>query len=418
MQLMILALWLLLIALHHINGTSPLVIHNLSVLNLHLVHADGLAPWTQSIRVRGLVGSDCADSSVSLSIAGETGMLSIEHGGRGFAGVFRFVDAGMVTILYPLQHDIKEEEEEEDAALTLAVQENDVLFAVLPHVDDFPMGPLEMHSFMISAAFQNTADGLQSQFPLGDTRATVVVGTVGRRDLAMAGSRSYKVLYSREWAGEYSPICYDRPICCCGNCSAVCPPSEAFYNSVDLQEPSMHPLFSAHHSTHYERVPSPVWGLTSPSFNWPTTSPYAGFLQASNSLGSSFWTPMSSGGGGGGSRQDAATPLDMPSLQLPAGAATPATGVLHSPSSPLLYPSSADPVEQVLGEERQAKRRSVRLLSLQEYHLEQEYNAARQQQSPPVDMKSPKSVSAKRKSGRAVPPPPSAKRPRKDSGKK
>lgn len=422
---MIVALFLLLIALGRIKGTNPLVIHNLSVLNPHVVRADGLAPWTQAIRMRGLEGSGCADSSVSLGIADETGEFSIDHAGRGFAGVFRFLNAGMMTILYPQDNN---KEEQGDTAL--ALQENDVVFAVLPHVDDFQMGPLDMHSFMISAAFQsNLGNGRHGHGAFPDTRATVVVGMVGRRDAAMTTSRSYKVLYSREWESEYSPIDYERPVCCCSNGSAAMssgvPPE--FYSSVDLQDPSLHPsifdsrLNSGYHSSllastmpvEVERTTSPVWGLTSPSFNWPTPSPYTSFLRTSNSLGSSFWAPTSSDGA---FRKDAATPVEMAGLQLPAGAMTPATGVLPSPSSPVLYPSSANTAEQALEEVQPVSRRSVRLLSLHEYRLEQEYNAARRPQSPPVDMKAP--PSGKRKSSRRVPTPRMAKRPRQSSSKK
>lgn len=186
---------------------NHLVFHNINILNPTAVCADGLAPWTALFRLSGLEGSPTHGSSVLVSIAGPAGELAIHHAGKGFVGVYRDPgdDLAAVEVLYaPHMADASK------PIQGVHVREHDVLVAILPHTEDAEaIDPTALSGAMIGiiaddpVQFEGWVDRLMDY--IQDTRVTILLGTVGRKAVAMA-ARTYGIIHSEDFGQSYLQI--------------------------------------------------------------------------------------------------------------------------------------------------------------------------------------------------------------------
>ena len=187
--------WLLLLLTALSAGAStkqgPLVIHNINVFNQHAVHMNGIGPWTSRFSMSIPEGSPCCGSRLSMKL--DNDQLRLRHFGEAFVGIFR--DGKHVESLYPPGKILAATEDhlpfgkKDNERETVAVQEDTILFLVLPHVKGWSMrlvdliGAIQSVDTSSPEAFNDWAHGLLYQC-IKDNRATIVAASIGRKGVA------------------------------------------------------------------------------------------------------------------------------------------------------------------------------------------------------------------------------------------
>jgi hypothetical protein len=157
-------------------------------------------------------GSSVSGTSLSLDLLDNKHLL-LRHYGEAFVGVFREGSA-----LYPPMDILTGTEGQLPAGkdrdgLAMAVQEKDVLFLVLPHIKRWPMRPVDLLGAMLTVdvssgeAFGRWA--AESIFMLKDSRATLLMATIGRKAAFAAkslddGNVGFRVLHSQDYGHFYA----------------------------------------------------------------------------------------------------------------------------------------------------------------------------------------------------------------------
>lgn len=213
---MFLTLWLLLVYSSYgsPNGSDEqqisLMIGNINVYNQHAVHVNGIGPWTSRLEMGLPEGSSCTGTQLSIKLL-ENNRLMLRHYGEAFVGLFREGRA-----LYPPMDVLTALEAQlpagmDNDGMVVSVQENDVLFLVLPHIEKWPMKPIDLIGAMLavdvssSEAFGHWAG--DTIFLLKDSRATVLMATIGRKDVFAKrldnGNVGFRVMHSQDYGHFY-----------------------------------------------------------------------------------------------------------------------------------------------------------------------------------------------------------------------
>jgi hypothetical protein len=193
---------------------GPLVIHNIHVLNPHAVHINGLGPSTASIEITSMTDN----SRLSVRLQEAAGQLVINHAGHAFVGLFREAEDDVLS-LHPEQTVLLADQDHLPSGTTVTdhavpVGEDDILFLAVPHINPWPMPPIDLHGaiFNLGASCHITFGDWASRITLllKDTRVSLVVATIGRLNEG-APVKPYKVMYSGEFDRFYAKMGHRRP---------------------------------------------------------------------------------------------------------------------------------------------------------------------------------------------------------------
>lgn len=190
----------------------PLMIHNIHILNQHKIHMNGLGPWTDRLDMYSPEGSACFGSRVTIRIDGVAKTLTVSHYGEGFVGVFRTSED--VQSLYPeqkiltaIEHRLPFGVDQDGEAI--AVEENDILFCVLPHKQNWHMKPVDLQGAMYGMdPSDRKAFGQWAQkmiLMLKDSRATIVLASIGRMHPVQRPD-SFNVMYSQNYQRAFKKV--------------------------------------------------------------------------------------------------------------------------------------------------------------------------------------------------------------------
>lgn len=197
---------------------GPLVIHNIHVLNPHAVHIDGLGPRTDHLNMTSMIGAEAEVGHLSVRLQEATGQLIISHAGNAFVGLFREAEDDVLS-LHPEQTVLLADQHFLPSGTTftdhgVAVAEDDILFLALPHINPWPMPPIDLHGaiFNLGASCHISFGDWASRITLllKDTRVSLIVATIGRR-IEGAQVKPYKVMYSGEFDRFYAKMGHRRP---------------------------------------------------------------------------------------------------------------------------------------------------------------------------------------------------------------
>jgi hypothetical protein len=141
----------------------------------------------------------------------DTGEMIISHYQEAFVGVFREL-ADKYKAVYPTKKVLLAKENllptgKDITDHSVFVQENDIVFAVVPHVRDYVFKPIDLLGAVYGSGaedhvgFEHWVNGLYHIFK--DTRATIVVGTVRHKEVALKSS-AYRILHTGEFGRHYS----------------------------------------------------------------------------------------------------------------------------------------------------------------------------------------------------------------------
>ena len=181
------------------------------MLNQHKVHMNGIGPWTDHLDMSNPEGSPCFGGRVKVELDGRTRRLEVSHYGDGFVGVFRTAD--QVELLYPAQNLFASKENrlphgEDMDGCTVAVEDGDILFCVLPHRREWQMKPVDLQGAMLGieaddeGAFDEWAKHMILM--LKDSRATILLASIGRKTGRFP--QAFNVMYSQDYMGSYKMV--------------------------------------------------------------------------------------------------------------------------------------------------------------------------------------------------------------------
>lgn len=174
-----------------------------------------------SVDLRGPAGSEGEGSTVGLSLA--KGRLTVTHSGDGFVTVFRTGYEGtsyQVRTLYPSSSWEDYERNKlptglpgVTSAACVPVRHGDIVFAVVPHVRDWPMDRLALSHTIKDLA--GTVDGFGKWAGnigavLLDDRATVLVAKIGCEQ--QPSPHSAKLMHSSDFTKKMDPLLYDHQL--------------------------------------------------------------------------------------------------------------------------------------------------------------------------------------------------------------
>ena len=209
-----------------LTGATRLIINNIHVLNQHVVHSCGLGPWTDKFEMSNPKGNECHGSSIAVGLDGESGDLLLRHYGAGFVGVFR--TSNVVEPLYPPQSLLTAIELHLPSGVNnegqvVVVEENDILFCVLPHKREWQMKPVDLQGALygLDASDKDAFAGWAKNIilMLKDSRATILLASIGRESTGYH-PQSFNIMYSHDYQASYAKVESKRPS---PNCHEVHP---------------------------------------------------------------------------------------------------------------------------------------------------------------------------------------------------
>jgi hypothetical protein len=149
---------------------------------------------------------------LAISIDGETKTLKVSHYGEGFVGVFRTSED--VESLYPAQRVLTAIEKRlpfgvDQEGKPVAVEENDILFCVLPHKLNWRMKPVDLQGAMYgNDPSDRKAFGQWAQkmiLMLRDSRASILLASIGRKH-PVHRPQSFNVMYSENYRNAFKKV--------------------------------------------------------------------------------------------------------------------------------------------------------------------------------------------------------------------